>query len=578
MECTGLPALNGDNANTNKWHASAGSIALGWIIQNIAGTFYFICTTAGTGGTGSEPTWNTTAGATTVDGSVTWTCIGAVSSFTATWKAPHARLGRPLDNSGNWQPNAGMTIFIGDDHNETTNAQVNPSFNVSVLCVDHTAAMPFGSGNLKTTATINQTSGSVTCGNNGNTAVFYVYGLQWVMTGGNATFGGGGRCSYDHCTFSINAGGSFFFGDSSSMSLMDLKDCTFSITSMTTNLIFKCVGGNVKVENGTFTATVTTTGLPLWGSLGPGSGAGVMTFEGCTFTGVPNTQYLVGAVGVNAAVGVWTFKDCVVSTGMPVVVGSPSTNHFPSGDFLQIDLNRVDSGTAVYRNERYRFDGVQTTSTAVVRTGGASDGTTPISHQITTTANAESVARRFGAIPLTIWNSVTGANRNVTLYGIVNDSRLPNNDEAWFDCEYLGSSSTPQGSYIRGSKSSVLATGSALPADTSAWDSAATARANSTVYNVGDIIKTANSPGRIFFCVTSTGAKTSASSEPVGYATAVDGGLVTDGNCTFRAGCRFSQTLVLTSPQPQQPGYLYCMPKFGRPSMTYFIDPRIVLS
>src|SRR5262245_65034520 len=60
MECTALPALNGDSANTNAWAASKGAIALGQIIKNVAATHYFICTTAGTGGTGSEPSWNTT--------------------------------------------------------------------------------------------------------------------------------------------------------------------------------------------------------------------------------------------------------------------------------------------------------------------------------------------------------------------------------------------------------------------------------------------------------------------------------------------------------------------------------------
>src|SRR5215472_6896223 len=36
MECTGLPAVNGDATNTNAWHASAGAIAIGWIIKNVA--------------------------------------------------------------------------------------------------------------------------------------------------------------------------------------------------------------------------------------------------------------------------------------------------------------------------------------------------------------------------------------------------------------------------------------------------------------------------------------------------------------------------------------------------------------
>src|SRR5215831_5734470 len=127
MECTGLPALNGDSANTPTWHASAGSIVLGVVIQNTAGTHYFICTTAGTGGTGSEPTWNTTAGVTTADSSVTWTCLGAISGFTSRWAAAAKMLLNPIWGSG-WLANANMTVFMGDDHSESSNSNYLPPF------------------------------------------------------------------------------------------------------------------------------------------------------------------------------------------------------------------------------------------------------------------------------------------------------------------------------------------------------------------------------------------------------------------------------------------------------------------
>jgi hypothetical protein len=95
-------------------------------------------------------------------------------------------------------------------------------------------------------------------------------------------------------------------------------------------------------------------------------------------------------------------------------------------------------------------------------------------------------------------------------------------------------------------------TGTAYSADTSGWDTGVTARANSHAYSVGDIIKTSSNPGRILFCTASSG--NSAASEPGGYATAVDGGSVTDGSCTFRAGSRFLMTVSVT---PQMQGFIY---------------------
>jgi hypothetical protein len=64
----------------------------------------------------------------------------------------------------------------------------------------------------------------------------------------------------------------------------------------------------------------------------------------------------------------------------------------------------------------------------------------------------------------------------------------------------------------------------------------------------------------------------------IGYANAVDGDAITDGTAAFRAGCRFKQTLTLSSPQPAQAGYLYAYPKLGRASTTYFLDPKLEVS
>jgi hypothetical protein len=575
IECTGLPVLNGDSVNVNKWRASAGSLNPGWIITNTAATHYFICTTAGSGGTTTEPSWNTTAGGTTTDGngSAVWTCLGPISSFTAMWAAPHGRLLRICDgNIGYWLLNAGMTLFVGDDHAESNSAGTNyaPGYTCSIVCVDHTTAVPPSSANLKTTASITSTAGSQTFI---SATSCYVYGIQYTI-GANLVINvasGGARSRFEKCLFAVGSGftGMFIFGDGANTPV-ELKDCSFSIANWPSGNCGFRFSGTVRVENGVFTATVGTgSGSPLL----CGTTGSAPVLEGCDFSGVPNTQYLLGSIGGTPAQCSWLIKDSVIPAGMGIYGG---VTHLPTQDNQFIDLNRVDSGVAYYRNERYNIVGQLTTSSSIVRSSGASDGSTPVSHQVITNSSTDNIRRVFNALPLATWNSVTGTNRNVTLYGIINDSRVPNNDELWFDAEYLGSATSPKGSYVRGGKSNILAAGSALTADsTSAWDSAATARANTTAYVIGNAIKTASNAGRVFFC---TIAGTSAGSEPGGYATAVDGGSVTDGGATFRAGCRFSQTLTLSSPQPQQAGYLYAYPKVGRASTTYYIDPKIYLS
>jgi hypothetical protein len=510
QECTALPAVNGDVANTPAWAASKGSIALGVIVKNTAASHYFICTTAGTGGTGSEPSWNTTTGATTTDGSVTWTCIGAVGSFTTRWAAAAKMLVNPVWSGSSWLINAGMTVYVGDDHSESTASNFVPAFACQVLCVDHTAAFPLGSGNLMTTAQVNLTGATIFW----NAAVNgYVYGLKIIETGTSSpTAGpiGAARVLYEQCLFSFSGSTAslrFLIGDTGNAGgTFEARSCTFNTGAATQSVQ---VHGNPRLENCSLTGSFGGSGNQIF------SGAGTLVnvlAEGCDFaTNVSSGANLVGSGGGGQPIGYIQFKDCKIpSTLTSVFRGGPA-----GMGTLMIELMRSDSAASTYRNERYSRLGAQVTSTSVVRTGGAADIGTAVAHKIDTTANALDPYTRFEAMPLAVYNETTGADRSVTIYGLAVDSRVPTDGEVWFDAEYLGASGSVQGSYNRGYKTSVLASGSALTADTSAWDSMATARANSTAYVVGDVRKVASNTGRVFACIA---AGTSAASEPVAAA------------------------------------------------------------
>lgn len=243
-------------------------------------------------------------------------------------------------------------------------------------------------------------------------------------------------------------------------------------------------------------------------------------------------------------------------------------------------INILNCGSSGGDNNRYElmdYAGSFVTETAIVRTGGASDSNTsgvPFSFSISTTANAKWT---FPLVLWTmgVWNQTLSADATVTVYGIGNAATIPNNDDIWIRASYFGASGSPLGSVKHSTKANNLATGSALTADTSAWDSLVTARANSTVYSIGQVRKVASNAGRVFFC---TANGTSASSEPGGYATAVDGGSVTDGTATFRAGVRFRMAVTLTSPQPALRGNIKVDVLVGKASSAYIVDPDPVLT
>ena len=251
---------------------------------------------------------------------------------------------------------------------------------------------------------------------------------------------------------------------------------------------------------------------------------------------------------------------------MALYYGGPNNNGV-------LDLVRCDSGGTNYRNERYSQYGVMVTNTNVYRSGGASDGATAVTHQITTYTNSLTWWTPYSSWPIAQWNTVTGTNRVVTLCGISFGAAIPNNDEVWMEIEYLGSSGSPIGSRVSTSKANALDTKTALSSDTSAWKAAA--RVNSHGYSVGAIMQPTGDPNRVYYC---TAGGTSASSEPGGYASASDGSSVSDGGCTFQACYRWKLTATLSSPQPAQAGPIDVTPKFAKQSTSYWIDPLITLS
>ena len=567
QECTGRPGTNGDLTNCPNWTAVKNTTpGLGQVIQNNAGTFFFILSTNGLTGNGSEPSWTLTAGVTTVDNAATWTCIGAVGNFSAN-KAPFARVIGAYSS----QALAGQTYFVGDDHAETgpNSVTISPADtigNVSrFICVDHTKAPP-GSGDLKTTASITTTTAHALQVKGGG----YWYGFTFksgAAAGNGVTFQMGATnvpVIFDTCAIQK-------LDTAASTAAIEINSYQSNATAMdwvNTTVQFGNVGDSISVEYGaklrwrdTASAiagsTIPTT---LFGKFA--SPGGEVECEGVDLSALGSgTLYGTAITGVRI-----TLINCKL--GASYTLGQPVA---PGG---RIRLLNCDSGGTNYISASAEYTGTHTTDATVVRSSGASAGT-PFSWKILTTAQATWLGY-FPCMCIPIWNDLISVNRVVTLAGIWNSSALPNNDDIWLHCEYLGSSGSPLSSFATQTKSNTLATGAALPADSlSAWDTNVTARQNSHSYSLGNIIKVPDNAGRIFFCTT---AGTSASSEPAGYATAVDGGSVTDSGATFRAAVRFSLTVTLSSPQPAQAGDIACYIRVGKASSpSIYVDPNPVL-
>lgn len=584
-ECTGLPALNGDSVGTPNWTNGAKStnIQPGHIISDVAGTHYFMCTSSGNAGTGAEPTWNTSAlGNTTVDSGATWTYIGLVSSFTAAWANPHARLNAATNIS--WMQNTAtlpQVIYVSQDHAESSSGvsfqnhgSINPNNGtpLSIICVNKAGSLPPVTADLRTTATVTATtSSSMTIGNG---AFRFCYGINFFSgNSSNVTINFNGDQSdkfYESCTFTLTTGSAAgaaltfnFHGQ------VKFKNCTFSFTNAGHSL--QASASWAEFDNCTFSGTSPTSSFLSTDNFTN------FVFRGCDFSAWTGMNVHTGANGTGTMLA--QFRDCKLPSG------------FVTGDVLANGVTTVSEQIVVSRcnvagtSNPWQYlqndaNGTLTADAIIARAFGAQDAATAISWKtVTKTACTGANCSDLRPPLIAEWNTVTGSNVTATIFGLYNGAALPTNDACFIDVDYMGTSGTTlsvrQSSRV-GDYLPTTTPGNTTADSTSDWTAGTVAaRANTHAYSVGDTIKLASNPGRVFFC---TVAGTSAGSEPGGYATAIDGGSVTDSGATFRAGVRFKMAVILTSPQPQAAGNVYCQIKFSIPSVTVYFDPLLTLT
>ena len=515
QECTGIAALNGDLTNTPSWTVVKNTaVTLGQVIKNVAGTLILICTTAGTAGNGSEPSWAsfTNAGATTADNTVTWTTLG--TSFTA-WSAPSKTVFAVTTT--NWAQ-AGNTVFVGDNSAETTASSSTYSFTntsastianpIKILSVDHTAGVPPTSVLAGATVTTTGTGNLQTCNAAGGSA-YYVNGISFVCGSGQ-----GGSLSmflgattgfnvFDACKFtmaSTGSGSKIQIGANAIPALYTkFYNTTFKFAAVGQALNINGVVDWINTPNAVDGAGSIPTTLMITSSSGQAMG----TFRGVDFSALGSGKTILS--GANGPVQ-FNFVDCKLGTSVTKLASLPSSS--------LVHFVLTDSGGTNYVTEKDNVFGTQTTETTIVRTGGALIFSQSVSWKIVTTSSSN-WALPFASVPMQVSNSNIAQDVTVTVYGIWGGGAVPNNDDIWIEAEYLGASSSPLGSYINSSKASILAAGSAVSSDSSTWGGSTTA---------------------------------------------------------------FKMSVTLSSPQPAQTGPINVRVLCAKPSTTFYIDPQPVLS
>lgn len=378
----------------------------------------------------------------------------------STWALAKADLHTPV-----WA--AGDRIFVSQAHAQSSAAAVtialagtnsNPTH---VLCVSDSAEPP----TTETTGATITTTGSTGITVTGSARI---QGIRFnagttgsqniILTSGTAT---NETQEYKNCVFDLvatGASGVIRIGISSATTGRQVlwDSCSIKLSASTHKIEvniakFSWVGGSIQSGSST-----PTSGLFLLVR-----GQRIFVY-GVDFSNFASTLALVQAGSYG---GTAVFVNCKMPASWSggLVAGAPTNSGF------RAELYNCDSTDTNYRLWVEDYTGAITDETTLVRTGGATDGTTPISWKMATTANANELVAPLISPEMAVWNETTAASKTVTVE-ILHDSVTNLTDaEVWLEVSYLGTSGVPLGSTASDHRATSLTTAADQTTSTVAW-------------------------------------------------------------------------------------------------------------
>lgn len=337
---------------------------------------------------------------------------------------------------------AGDDVWVSEDHAESTVGAValtSPGTESSpcrIACVNHSGTVPPVSADLRTT-------GTITCtGNNTITISGTAYWEGLTITAGgttdNANLVIGGSAArtqwFNKCKLALggsNTAARITIGNSGgNAQRVFLNNTTVSFASTSHKIVLR--GAEIIWEN--------TSGAIL------GSVPTTLISPSTTY----NSHFVAIGVDLSAAGSGKTlvdqsvdstsrffFQDC--KYGSSVSIGSENSVGFGGTVVLSVNSDSADT------TQRYYYSGYEGTvksETTIVKSGGATDGATPVSRKMVSLPNTRFYAPlKSGWIAF--WSDTTGS--KTASIAIVTDNVTLKDNEIWIEVEYLGTSGFPLG-------------------------------------------------------------------------------------------------------------------------------------
>lgn len=422
---------------------------------------------------------------------------------------------------------AGDTIYLSDAHSESSASAQTIALAgtladpVRVICGDDAAEPPTA---VATTASV------LTTGANGITTygIAEFYGVKFSAGSGavNApitinTYSvvGNSRERFEDCEFLIPASGSgasIRINNNGAASnavncRTDFANCFVETKTTSGNCLllaglFVWDGGGLKSGQASSSAAL----------IAPISTAGRTT--SCELSGL-DFQYMGSGQAMFAAnntTAKMTMRNCRLPSGWS---GSLVSGTLTAGDYYV--MHNCDDGDTNYALWVQTYAGTILSEDVIVRTGGASNGTTTISWRMAAGGDVKYPTITLESPEIVQWNETTGSSITATIE-VVHDSvgsgtsGALTNAECWLEVQYLGTSGVPLGTFDSDVKADILASAADQTSSSETW--------------------------------TTTGLTT-----PV------------------------KQKLSVTF-TPQEKGYVHAVVKFAIPSETVYVDPKLTIA
>ena len=185
-----------------------------------------------------------------------------------------------------------------------------------------------------------------------------------------------------------------------------------------------------------------------------------------SFAGVDLSDITSALIDVSDAANITAeFHHCVINSSVSLTTGVIND----AGTRILMSGCDDTTGNKLYRLEYVDYYGSIVHDDAIfVTTGGASDGTTPISWKMVTTANAKEFSEPLISPPIPIWIDSTGS-KTFTVKGIWDSASDIQNDEAWLEVEFLEASADTDSAFANDGLANILATPADQTNNTETW-------------------------------------------------------------------------------------------------------------